>query len=124
MIAALLALALAQPGYYTPQEAQAVFAQANDDYYAQHYAKAKDGYKKLLDHGFGGPDVLFNLGTNCLQAGQLGEAVLDVVQRQRRNVGEAHCGTPAWYLRWMRPAMSAMSASFGWRPSRSWTLCW
>jgi tetratricopeptide (TPR) repeat protein len=84
VIAALLALTLAQPAYYTPQEAQALFAQSNDDFYKGDYAKAKDGYLKLIDHGFGGADVLFNLGTACLQAGQLGEAVL-YLERARRN---------------------------------------
>ncbi len=83
MIAALLALTLTQNAYYTPQEAQALFAQANDDFYRQQYDKAKDGYQKLLEHGFGGQDVLFNLGTTCLQAGQLGEAVL-YLERARR----------------------------------------
>jgi len=83
VISALLALTLAQNAYYTPQEAQALFAQANDDFYRQQYDKAKDGYQRLLEHGFGGQDVLFNLGTSCLQAGQLGEAVL-YLERARR----------------------------------------
>jgi hypothetical protein len=84
VIAALLALTLAQPAYYTPQEAQALFAQANDSFYKGDYGPAKDGYLKLIDHGFGGPDVLFNLGTACLQANQLGEAVL-YLERARRS---------------------------------------
>ena len=83
MISALLALALTQATYYTPAEAQALFAQANDAYYRQDYAAAKAGYLKLLDRGMGGPDVLFNLGTACLGAGQLGEAVVHL-ERARR----------------------------------------
>jgi len=83
VIAALLALTLAQNAYYTPQEAQALFAKANDDFYRADYAKANEGYQKLIEHGFGGPDVLFNLGTSYLQAGQLGEAVL-YLERARR----------------------------------------
>ncbi len=83
MIAALLSLALSQATYYTPQEAQSVFAQANDAYYKQDFSTAKVGYLKLLDHGMGGPDVLFNLGTACLAAGELGEAVV-YLERARR----------------------------------------
>lgn len=84
MSALLLALVLAQaPGYYTPEEAQALFAQANDAYYRQDYAAAKAGYQKLLDHGMSGPDVLFNLGTAQLAAGELGPAVVSL-ERARR----------------------------------------
>jgi hypothetical protein len=84
MIAALLALTLTQaPTYYTPAEAQTLFAQANDAYYKADYPSAKAGYFKLLDHGMGGPDVLFNLGTACLAAGELGEAVVHL-ERARR----------------------------------------
>jgi tetratricopeptide (TPR) repeat protein len=68
-----LALTLAQ---YTPQEAQALFVEANDAYYKGDYAGAQARYQKLLDAGLGGPDVLFNLGTAHLAANQLGPAVL------------------------------------------------
>jgi hypothetical protein len=81
--AALLAAVLAQ-GYYTPAEAQALFGQANDSYYKEDYASAEQSYKKLLDHGFGGPDVLFNLGTLYLAQGKLGEAVL-YLERARKS---------------------------------------
>ena len=84
MITALLALALTQaPTYYTPEEAQALFAQANDAYYKQDYAASKAGYQKLLDHGMGGPDVLFNLGTSALAAGDLGDAVVALERAHR-----------------------------------------
>ena len=83
MIALLVAALLSQPGYYTPEEAQAVFAQANDAYYQQDWATAKAAYLKLLDHGLGGADVLFNLGTTCLASGDLGEAVV-YLERARR----------------------------------------
>lgn len=76
MISAILATLLAQASYFTPDEAQALFAQANDAYYKQDYAAAKTGYVKLLDRGMGGTDVLYNLGTACLAAGQLGDAVV------------------------------------------------
>ncbi len=83
MIALLVTALLSQASYYTPDEAQAVFAQANDAYYKQDWAGAKAGYLKLLDRGMGGPDVLFNLGTTCLAAGELGDAVV-YLERARR----------------------------------------
>lgn len=82
MAAALAALVLAQ-AYYTPAEAQALFGQAYDAYAREDYAAAKEGYLKLVEHGYGGPDVLFNLGTACLARGDLGEAVL-YLERARR----------------------------------------
>jgi hypothetical protein len=83
MIGALLAIALTQATYYTPEEAQTLFIQANDAYYKSDYARAKAGYLKLIDRGMGGPDVLFNLGTTHLAAGELGEAVV-YLERARR----------------------------------------
>jgi hypothetical protein len=83
MIAALLAALLAQAGYYTPDEAQALFSQANDAYYREDWASAKAGYLKLVEHGMSGPDVLFNLGTTCLAQGELGEGVV-YLERARR----------------------------------------
>jgi hypothetical protein len=74
MISSLvLALALAQ---YTPQESQALFVEGNDAYYKGDFAGAEERYQKLLAAGLGGPDVLFNLGTTHLAAGQLGPAIL------------------------------------------------
>jgi tetratricopeptide (TPR) repeat protein len=79
----LLASLLAQSGYYTPEEAQSLFGQANDAYEREDYLGARVGFQKLLDHGFGGPDVLFNLGTTFLAQGDLGAAVL-YLERARR----------------------------------------
>lgn len=73
MISLVLALTL---GQYTPQEAQALFVEANDAYYRGEYGPAKERYQKLLAAGLGGPDVLFNLGTAHLAANELGPAVL------------------------------------------------
>jgi hypothetical protein len=75
----LLALALA----YTPQEAQALFVEANDAYYRQDYRSAAEKYQRLLAAGHGGPDVLFNLGTAHLAANELGPAVLFLTRAQR-----------------------------------------
>ena len=67
---------LAQAAYYSPQEAQALFSQANDAYSKEDYAAAVAGYEKLLDHGYGGADVLYNLGTAHLARGDVGSSVL------------------------------------------------
>lgn len=88
MISSLLVAALLAQGYYTPEEAQAVFAEANDAYYREDYDAAREGFLKLLERGHGGPDVLYNLGTTYLAAGQLGEAVL-YLERARRAGGRA-----------------------------------
>ncbi len=61
---------------YTPQEAQALFTEANDAYYRQEYPVAQDKYQRLIAAGFSGPDVLFNLGTAHLAENELGPAVL------------------------------------------------
>ncbi len=83
MTAALLLASVLSQAYYTPAEAQAVFGQANDAYYKEDYAAAQQGFQKLLDHGYGGSDVLYNLGTLYLAKGRLGEAVL-YLERARR----------------------------------------
>lgn len=80
MSAYLLALCLTQ---YTPQEAQALFSEANDFAYREEYVAAQQRYEKLLQAGHGGADVLFNLGTSFLAAGQLGPAAL-YLERARR----------------------------------------
>jgi tetratricopeptide (TPR) repeat protein len=74
--------------YYTPAEAQAVFAAANDAYYSKDYPTAIAAYLKLIDHGAGGADVLFNLGTTYLQAGDLGNAVLYLERARRLGRGD------------------------------------
>ena len=81
----LIAATLAQNSYYTPQEAQSLFAQGNDAYAREDYAGAREAYQKLLDHGFGGEDVLFNLGTASLAEGDLGAAVLYLERARRAN---------------------------------------
>lgn len=84
MIALVLALSLAQAAAgYTPEEAKALFAEANDAYYKQDYAAAEEKYERLLKAGLGGKDVLFNLGTTYLAAGDLGHAVLDLERAKK-----------------------------------------
>ena len=79
---------MSEPSYFTAEEAQAVFTQANEAYARQDYAAAREGYDKLLAHGFGGADVLYNLGTTALAQGNLGGAVL-AFERARRAGGRA-----------------------------------
>lgn len=80
MIALVLALTL---GQYTGQEAQALFVEGNDAYYKGDFSAAKERYQKLIDAGLGGPDVLFNLGTTHLAAGELGPAILQLERAHR-----------------------------------------
>jgi tetratricopeptide (TPR) repeat protein len=87
-ITAILAATLLSQSSYTPEEAQALFAQANEAYAREDYAAAKEGYEKLLSHGRGGPDVLYNLGTTYLAQGDLGRAVL-MLERAWKQGGRA-----------------------------------
>jgi len=84
----LVWLSLLSQSYYTPQEAQEIFSRAGEAYYREGYAAAKQEYLKLLSHGFGGSDVLYNLGTACLNHGELGDAVL-YLERARRLEGNS-----------------------------------
>jgi tetratricopeptide (TPR) repeat protein len=77
-ITAMLVATLLGQGYYTPEEAQELFAKANEAYTREDYATAREGYEKLISHGQGGPDVLYNLGTTYLAQGELGRAVLSL----------------------------------------------
>jgi hypothetical protein len=74
--------------YYSPEEAQALFQQANEAYYRQDYTAALEGYEKLLAQGFGGADVHYNLGTTHLARGDLGQAVL-AFERARKAGGHS-----------------------------------
>jgi len=82
-VISLLLLSVLAQNYYTPQEAQEIFNRAGEAYYREDYPAAKEEYLKLLSHGFGGSDVLYNLGTTCLNQGDLGDAVLHL-ERARR----------------------------------------
>ncbi|MGZ3459827.1 MAG: SH3 domain-containing protein, partial [Archangium sp.] len=86
-ITAILVATLLGQGYYSPQEAQSLFQQANEAFLKQDYPAAREGYEKLLSRGFGGPDIHYNLGTTYLAEGDLGHAVL-AFERSRRAGGE------------------------------------
>lgn len=79
----LVALLLAQASYYSPGEAEAVFREANAAFARGDFGAAEEGYRRLVDHGHGGPDVLYNLGTAHLAQGEVGPAVLHL-ERARR----------------------------------------
>jgi tetratricopeptide (TPR) repeat protein len=73
----LLLFTLAQaPSAYTQAEVQALFTEANDAFYRQDYRQAQEKYERLIKADAQGPDILFNLGTAYLAAGDLGPAVL------------------------------------------------
>lgn len=86
-ITVILVATLLGQDYYSPEEAQALFLQANEAFSKQDYTGAREGYEKLLSRGFGGPDVHYNLGTTYLAHGDLGRAVL-AFERARRAGGE------------------------------------
>ena len=87
MLALLATVALAQSAaYYTPSEAQNLFDQANAAYGKEDFTAARDGFQKLLTHGYGGADVRFNLGTTYLAEGDLGHAILEL-ERARKEEG-------------------------------------
>ncbi len=86
-ITAILVATLLGQGYYSPEEAQALYQQANEAFYKQDYVAAQEGYEKLLSRGFGGPDLHYNLGTTYLARGNLGYAILSY-ERARKAGGE------------------------------------
>jgi hypothetical protein len=87
VVTAMLVATLMGQGYYSPEEAQTLFQQANEAFLKQDYTAAREGYEKLLSHGFSGPDIQYNLGTAYLAQGDLGRAVL-AFERSRRAGGE------------------------------------
>ena len=87
-ITAILVATLLGQDYYTPEEAEALFTQANEAYAREDYKAAQEGYEKLLSRGMGGPDVQYNLGTTYLAQGDLGRAVL-ALERAWKEGGRA-----------------------------------
>ncbi len=86
-ITAILVATLLGQGYYSPEEAQTLFQQANESFLKQDHAAAREGYEKLIERGFGGPDIHYNLGTTYLAQGDLGHAVL-AFERARKAGGD------------------------------------
>jgi hypothetical protein len=123
-ITAILVATLLGQDYYSPEEAQALFQQANEAFYKQDYTAARDGYEKLLSRGFGGPDVHYNLGTTHLAHGNLGYAVL-AFERARRAGGEGPdleanlALASAWWPPRAATSWRGCSSGRGSRPSSS-----
>jgi len=80
---ALLVMSLLGQSYYSPEEARGVFQQAAMAYAQGDLDAAATGFQKLIDHGSGSAEVLYNRGTVALAQGQLGQAVL-FLERARR----------------------------------------
>lgn len=59
------------------KEAQALFVAANQDYQHGDYEKAAEGYAKLIEEGYNGPSLFYNLGNCQLRMGNPGQAVLN-----------------------------------------------
>ena len=85
MKALLLSLLVSQVSY-SPGEARSIFAEGVEAYGRDDLGGAEAAFRKLLEHGMGGSDVEFNLGTVDLAQGKLGEAVL-YFERARRAGG-------------------------------------
>ena len=87
--ASLLVLALLSqaPAYYSPQEAQAVFAEGTQAWAGHDVAAARAAWEKLAARGHASQEVLYNAGTAALTAGDVGAAVL-YLERALRLGGE------------------------------------
>jgi len=86
MNALLLSLLLGQVSY-SPAEARSIFTEGVEAYGRDDAPAAETAFQKLVDHGMGGPDVEYNLGTAELAQGKLGEAVLFLERARRRGGG-------------------------------------
>lgn len=84
----LTSLVLGQT-WFTPAEAEAIFAEGNAAWARGDFEAAEERYKKLLDRGLGGPDVLYNLATTHLAQEELGEAILYFERAKRLGAGGA-----------------------------------
>ena len=88
MSALILSLLLTQAAAtYSPEESRAIFAEGVEAYGRDDAASAEAAFKKLREHGVGGADVEYNLGTAALAQGKLGEAVLSLERARRAGGG-------------------------------------
>lgn len=84
----LLTALLAQgPAYYSPLEAQAVFAEGTAAWARQDLPAARAAWERLAARGHASQEVLYNVGTAALAAGDVGAAVL-YLERALRLGGE------------------------------------
>ncbi len=66
----------AHEGRMDAEAATRAFKEANTLYSQERYVEAAALYQKIVDSGFAGADVLYNLGNAHYKAGDLGQAVL------------------------------------------------
>ncbi len=90
LIAVLLASALPfaagaeqVASHHTPAEAEGIFRIANDACLREEWETCVDGYGRLIDAGYAGTDVYYNLGTAHLRQGRLGLAILNLERAAR-----------------------------------------
>jgi len=83
----LSVLALSLLGSFSPQEAQAIFEQANQEFAAKNYLQAKNTYQKLLDAHFVGVELYYNLGNTCLELKELGCAIWNLEKASQLSSG-------------------------------------
>lgn len=69
--------------HLTPAEADGIFRIANDACLREEWEKCVDGYHRLLDGGYSGSDLYYNLGTAHLRQGRLGHAILNLERALR-----------------------------------------
>ena len=74
---------------FTQAEAQAVFQRANDACLKDDYPSCIEGLGQVVQAGWGGEDVLYNLGTAHLKQGQLGLACLFLERALRLDPSDA-----------------------------------
>ena len=63
-------------GMTDSSDATEIFRGANTLYSEGEFAEARTSYEELVESGFGGADVLYNLGNACYKLGNVGHAVL------------------------------------------------
>jgi len=83
----LSVLALSLLGSFSPQEAEAIFEQANQEFAAKNYLQAKNTYQKLLDANLVGAALHHNLGTTCLELKELGCAIWNLEKANQLSSG-------------------------------------
>ena len=82
LLAALGYLTMIVVGSVSAQETSAgeLMARANERYERGEYAEAAQQYEALIDRGYGGASVYFNLGNAYLESGDLGRAILSYLR--------------------------------------------
>ena len=82
LLAVLSFLPIVVVGSVSAQEPSAseLMARANERYERGEYVEAAQQYEALIDRGYGGASVYFNLGNAYLESGDLGRAILSYLR--------------------------------------------